>query len=54
MERMERIDYRPPYAIKNQLKARNAPVGVFGRLELVLYDIRVLAEQFLESNFDVE
>ena len=51
-----------PYAIKNQRKARNTPrghfvpkplVGGFGCLELVLYGIRVLAKQFLESNIDI-
>ena len=31
-----------------------ALVGGFGCLELVLYGIRVLAEQFLESNLDTE
>ena len=44
-------------------KARNAPsrghfvpkplIGGFGCLELVLYGIRVLEKQFLESNIDI-
>ena len=45
---------RCPYAIKNQRKARNAPCrGHFGCLELVLYFMRVLAEQFFGSNLNM-
>ena len=49
------------YAIKNQLKAPKAPtfvptplVGDFGCLELVLYGIVVVLEQFLRSNLNIE
>ena len=39
-----------PYAIKNQRGASIKPlVGGFGGDELVLYDIRVLAEQHYEA-----
>ena len=42
-----------PYAIKNQRGASKKPlVGGFGCNELVLYGIRMLAGQILESDLD--
>ena len=46
---MERIYYR---SLKIQRKARNAPSRGFRCLELVLYGIRVLVEQFFGSNIE--
>ena len=46
------VNLRPPYAIKNQQKERNAPSS--GCLKRVLYGIRVLLEQFLESNIVIK
>ena len=44
-----------PYAIKNQREASKKPlVGGFGCDELVLYGIRVLAEQLLGKVLDIE
>ena len=44
-----------PYAIKNQRGASKKPlVGGFGCDELVLYGIRVLAEQLLGTVLDIE
>ena len=43
------------FAIKNQRGASKKPlVGGFGCNELVLYGIRVLAEQLLRSVLDIE
>ena len=51
----EELLHQHSYAIKNQLVASKAPYqGLFAFSSLVLYGIRVLAEQLLGTVLDIE